>query len=242
MIDAGRKATSRGSIGSSAVLLAVIVASSIVSGCDEEDPWLVIVARSDLVPHEEVDRIEVELVGVGVTTSTDVGRSASLREGLPIYERRLATLAGRHVRITFFFEGDPIATRDLVFDHLADRTLNVLVPRLCVDVGCDDGETCVLGQCAEPSCVDGDEPSCPGAMCTTDEPCAVDDVPCAAGSCTGGTCVAYGDDDACAADEWCDPLTGCSIRRGHQDAATQDAATQDTATQDTGAADGGAGI
>jgi hypothetical protein len=232
-------APASGRAGPWRVLAIGLLAAMAAAGCDEADPWLVVIARSDLAPSEEVDRIDVELVGVGVTTSTTVGRSASLREGLPIYERRLATLAGRRVRVTFFLDDEEIAVRDLVFDHMADRTIAVVVPRLCVDVACDEGETCVLGQCAEPGCVDGDEPGCPEAICASDDACAVADVPCAGGACAEGTCLAYGDDDACADGEWCDPLSGCAPRRAAQDASAVDAGDADPAYGDSGDTDSG---
>lgn len=186
--------------------------------CQLDDPPLVIVARSDLTPHEEVDRIDVELVGAGAATSTPVTPSDSLRDGLTIYDRDLAALSGRHVRITLFLEDQEIATRDLVFDHLTAREIIVDLPRLCVDVGCDAGETCVVGQCAPWTCVVGSEPECPEPMCTADAQCSMDDVACATGVCAEDTCLAYGDDTSCDVDEWCDPLRGCVPRRADADA------------------------
>lgn len=197
---------------------ALALASLVLSACHGNDPRLAIVARSDLTPREEVDRIDVELVGVGVTTSTTVSRSSSPREGLTIYERYLAPLARRHVRVTFFLDGAEIARRDLVFDHTVDRELVIDVPRLCVDAGCEDDETCILGQCAPSTCVDGDETDCPGPMCADDSECAIEAVPCATGACSDGVCLGYGDDGACESGEWCDPLSGCAPQRAFVDA------------------------
>jgi hypothetical protein len=210
------------------------VVSLALTGCLGPEPRLVIVARSDLVPYEEVDRIDVELVGVGSTTSASVSATTALREGLTVYDRRLATLRARHVRVTFFFDGSAIATRDLVFDHMEDRELTVLVPRLCVDAACSDGETCVLGQCAAWTCVDGDEADCPEAMCADDGVCAIDDVACATGACSDGVCVGYGEGDGCADGEWCDPRAGCVVRRALVDAWAADPDTGIDAAEDGG--------
>jgi hypothetical protein len=221
-------------------LAAITIAALALSACHGPEPRLVIVARSDLAPREEVDRIDVALVGVSMSTSTTVARSAELREGITVFDRQLASLAGRHVRVTFFFDGEEIAMRDLVFDHLADREIVVDLPRLCVDVVCDDGETCIVGQCASTACVEGDEADCPEAMCDDDGQCAVEDVPCATGVCANGACLAYGDDEGCEAHEWCDPLSGCAPRRAYVDAwvAMPDGGGVDAYGPDAGA-DGG---
>ncbi|MDQ3034413.1 MAG: hypothetical protein M3Y87_18540 [Myxococcota bacterium] len=196
------------------LVCAAIAVALLMSACRSEDPRLVIVARSDLAPREEVDRIDVELVGIGVAASVSIGRRDSLAEGIVVYDRALAPIAERHARVSFYLGDALVATRDVVIEHLADRELLVDVPRACVDIGCELelDETCVLGQCGAPTCVDGTEPECPPAMCDDDAQCAVE-VECATGSCRDGVCVALGDDARCERREWCDPTQGCRARR-----------------------------
>ena len=208
--------------------------AGLLSGCPRSGVQLVIVAASDLTPYEEVDRIEVELVGVGLMEGTNVERGDDLAAGIEVYHRRHATLDGRHVRITFLRAGVEVMTRDMVFDHQADREISVLMPRECEESACDGDETCVRGVCAPSTCVDGTEAECPEATCTADTEC-VAEAACAAGTCRDGTCLVLGDDEVCDALDWCDPTEGCAPRR----TTVTDAGIPDAGVTDAGPLDAG---
>jgi len=102
-------------------------------------------------------------------------------------------------------------------------TFERIIENSCDDVTCDEGETCVEGNCVpvdpcdDVTCEDGE--SCVDGACVTDDPCA--DVTCEDGeSCVDGECVA-GDpcdgvtcedgescvDGECAASDPCDGVT-----------------------------------
>lgn len=215
------------------LLASLLVCAGLMSGCPRSGVQLVIVASSDLTPYEEVDRIEVELVGVGVTEVTDVARGDDLDTGIEIYDRRHASLDGRHVRITFLRAGVEVMTRDLVFDHQVDRELAVLMPRECEESVCDGDETCVRGVCAPSTCIEGSEAGCPEATCSADTEC-VSMAACAEGSCRDGACLVFGDDDRCEPLDWCDPTLGCATRR----TTVTDAGVSDAGPGDAGG-DGG---
>lgn len=215
---------------------------SALTGCLPSGPRLAIVAATDLTAYEEVDEIEVELVGVGLSETYDVDRGEDLTEGVTVFDRRLGAYDGREVRITLRRDGEDVLHRDLVFDHHEDRELFVLIPRECGDVDCyeDDGETCIRGACAPSSCVEGDEAECPEATCTTDDEC-VADATCARAECRDGACLSLGDDASCEGDTWCDPRSGCAPRRHRTRDAGADAAPSDAGTDspDAGPEDAG---
>ncbi len=90
-------------------------------------------------------------------------------------------------------------TREIVFENVmitipeGDITLSRIVVDPCADVTCDDGETCVDGECvaADPcdgvTCGDGE--SCVDGECVATDPC--DGVTCGDGeTCVDGECVA----------------------------------------------------
>lgn len=205
---------------------AALTALPFLSACDEDEPRLVVVMRSDLAARDELVSVTVELVGLTTSTTTSIARGDDLANGVVVYDRHLSPLAERHLRLHLVGNDGELATRDLVFAHLADREISVLVPRLCVDVDCDEdgGETCVLGQCAAATCVDGDESVCPDAMCESDDECAPS-AACATGVCSEGVCLGFGDDDQCATGEWCSPDEGCSVMPYTVDAGVTDGGT-----------------
>jgi hypothetical protein len=191
-----------------------LLGATALPACPEHEPGLVIVARSDLVPREEVDRIEVELIGVGVLASLPLGRRSTLADGIVVLDEAFVARPSREIRISLHLGDRVVVSRDLVLDHSTDREILVDLPRACVDVACDVevGETCVRGQCGGADCVDGTEPGCPPPMCDDDAQCAIG-VVCAAGRCRDGTCIALGDDSACEVGQFCDPDRGCAPRR-----------------------------
>lgn len=209
-------------LGLAPLLLAAAPAPFLLA-CREEDPRLVVVLRTDLAARDELVSVTTELVGISSFTTTAMVRGDDLANGVVVYDARLASLSERHVRLHLVGEDGDLATRDLVFSHLADREISVLVPRLCVDVDCDEegGETCIVGQCAASTCVEGDESSCPGAMCATDAQCAAT-ASCASGVCSGGACLAFGDDTQCEAGQWCSPDEGCASMPYTVDAGVSD--------------------
>lgn len=238
------------SFASNRALFVAAFVMALTPGCQPTGVSLVIVASSDLTPYEEVDSIQVELVGVGLSETTSVDERTRLDQGIEVWNRSHANLDGRHVRVTFLRAGEVVATRDLVFDHQVDRTLDVLIPRECTELDCGRLETCVLGVCAPDTCVDGTEADCPAPTCTSSEDCVVT-AACAEAECRGGACLLFGDDGACDGTLWCDPDEGCVESRGAMrdggagdggvgDAGLSDAGVTDAGVTDAGLADGGA--
>lgn len=250
--DIAARKRERGTARATAIAEALMTARSFVSltalcllsltGCLPSGPRLAIVAATDLTAYEEVDEIEVELLGVGLSETLEIDRGQDLAEGVTVFDRRLGAYDGREVRITLRRDGEDVLHRDLVFDHRQDRELFVLIPRECGDVDCfeDDGETCIRGTCAPSTCVVGDEAECPEATCATDGECAAD-ATCARAECRDGACLALGDDASCEGDAWCDPRSGCAPRRRRTRDAGTDAAPTDAGTDapDAGTEDAG---
>jgi len=202
-----------------------VVALLLVSACaPAETADVFIELRTDVVAGLEFDRVRVELrdvlpsgtvsgavtrdVEVSVTAGLDfsTGRRVAEITGVPFghYVVRLQMFRGPEIRVE----------RSIEVEITANRAITILVTRSCAGVTCpapggDEGQvSCLSGSCVAPSCVEGDEPSCPPPGCEAagDCPAAAD---CADRECVRGVCFFAPVDGACELSEVCSPERGC---------------------------------
>jgi len=190
---------------------------TILLGCSTETVELQVDLRTDYVPGVEFDSIRTTIDDGEPfdAMALDTPRAAAeYLRGIRVAEiDGLST--GRHdlrVALVQSEDDEEVAARELVVRLDASTTVTVTLARSCEAVECpgpgDDASAtvCVAGRCQPPECDGG---AC--GECTIDADCDGGTLPdCASPRCEAGVCLAFYDDDACVAGEFCDPVAGCT--------------------------------
>lgn len=174
------------------------------------DVRLFVDLRTDLLPVVEFATVDVTADGSPVAEAS-ADPAASYTAGV-----RLVTLDGlrrgpREVDVTLRGRaGERVAGRRVILDQRATRGLTIVIPRDCRGVSCpgEPASTCVHGQCADATCVEGGGETCGPAECASDDGCAPPATACAVARCVLGTCL-FEPASACAPGESCVPEAGC---------------------------------
>ena len=135
--------------------------------------------------------------------------------------------------------GTPLARRRVVADTRQDVAVPITISRNCFNIDCGE-QSCLDGECVDPTCSSGKEPSCMRVGCTEDSECSTE-LLCSVARCSpDGACLQVASDELCAAGEVCHPLQGCQRPPSSQDAGPPDAGRPDTPeVPDTGPVDTG---
>ncbi len=190
-------------------------------GCSEPEDSLLIDLRTDYVPGEEFDGVEIN----GRLVS-----NASQRHDF-IQGERVTTLdtPGRFsLALTRY--GEIIATREVWVPEGGRRGVVVVITRNCANVMCPEAgnieaTACLDRQCVRPDCTSGNEAACEDTRrCTDDVECPTGPE-CALGVCAQGTCLVSADHSACEGADYCDPDFGCRASAGTDTDPTTDAGT-----------------
>ncbi len=222
----------------------LLLALAILSGACASELELSVDVKTDLVPGVEFDRVRVFLNGAMVAEAdaslgeSDFGESSLTGE-------RVADLSGLEkgeyeLRVVLDVPASGATQERTVLVDL-DESLAVVVvlTRDCRNVACPgDGSpsaiSCLGGSCVDPTCVTGNEPSCPEPECTENAQCGTS-VECAIGICAANVCLEAPSDDRCESGEYCSPEEGClPVPVRFEDAGTEDAAMEDAAMEDAG--------
>ncbi|MEM9191771.1 MAG: hypothetical protein AAGF12_21545 [Myxococcota bacterium] len=176
-------------------------------GCAPETVALLVELRTDLVPVDDFERIEVELYR---GTAPDARllqfqEQPALRDGNYADSVRVAdffeVLPGHHrVRVRLFdgsghegYRQDLLATVDRNFGVM------VVITRDCQGVVCGESSdiaACLNGQCVDPSCSPDNPTSCNEATCSLDADCGTVGA-CGVARCVEGACLTTSDDSRC---------------------------------------------
>ena len=199
--------------------------ATLVLGCPSETPeGLIVHVQTDLVPGLEIDRVSTEIDG-DIVASSSLGPYDSLSRPTQVANAQGLPHGLRRVRVTLHYGPSTVAVRDVQVEFRGSLLVNVVVSRSCSGVVCDEGETCVAGQCAEPSCATGFAPDpsieCPPAQCVMNDDCG-GPTGCVVPTCALGVCLDIGDDSLCARGERCVADLGC-LPIGGRDAGPPDA-------------------
>lgn len=188
-------------------LTALLLAA--LAGCSEEVD-LVVDVYSDFVAGHEVAEIRVTLEGGGEVTYA-VAAEDDLARGVRVAELTgLAPDGARRLRVGLYDpSGALLLERAVIANNASSLALSVVLTRRCRGVICDEGLACLAGECVDPGCVSGREPSCPAPECAVDDDCAAM-ASCAPARCAEAVCVYPPDGDACASGV-CDPSAGCQV-------------------------------
>ncbi len=209
----------------------------VVGGCGEDGTSLLIEITSSLTVPDEVDRLELTVVGDESGAMLD--RSFALDGEWPQSVTVLPASDPNEavtIRVRALLGDDPggRVVERTVSDRFVEgqhRTVRVELSRECMFVECADGYTCEDGNCVSVVPDDGgvmdaatDAPgdAAADAGCTTGEECD-DGVDCTFDSCEGGACVHSPDDSLCEPGTTCDPTAGCPARPCGDDAECDDA-------------------
>ncbi|MBN8614188.1 MAG: fibronectin type III domain-containing protein [Deltaproteobacteria bacterium] len=208
-----------------AVMLFGACLATLVLGCPSETPeGLIVHVQTDLVPGLEIDRVSTEIDG-DIVASSSLGPYDSLSRPTQVANAQGLPHGLRRVRVTLHYGPSTVAVRDVQVEFRGSLLVNVVVSRSCSGVVCDEGQTCVAGQCAEPSCATGfaTDPSieCPPAQCVMNDDCG-GPTGCVVPTCALGVCLDIGDDSLCARGERCVADLGC-LPIGGRDAGPPDA-------------------
>jgi len=206
-------------------ILAILGTLTVGAGCTKDEAELLVRARTDYVPGIEfvATRVEVralagdEIGGVLDIVETVAETSDDFEEGVRIAELAGLTPGTYLLRTELLGPGGALQAERLVRVVVDTGTLaiTVVVTRDCESVVCpgvgDDPTflACLGGRCVDPTCTEETPEACPVPECTGDSECGAPAVACARARCVSGVCLDFGNDSACAADEYCDPTVGC---------------------------------
>lgn len=211
----------------SAVLAIVLAILSACSG----DGTLTVSVQTSLVPGRQFSIVDVSIVDpIAVTDGVSVRR----------HDDRAAAFGDDYVhglQVASFSDvppGDTVVRVRLVQPdglrllerrvrvNIADGSSNfallVRMSRDCLDVTCPNAagsaalSECLAGQCVDERCSPPSHDFCPETIfCNVDDDCP-EPASCARRRCLDGLCEAEPIDDACPANEWCDPSSdlGCT--------------------------------
>jgi hypothetical protein len=230
------------------VVLWTFLASLPLFGCGGDEPsGLDVVVRTDLVAGYEFRRVVVEAestAGPSDPETTAASRTEPWRAGVEVATlRRLSGEAT--IRVTLQDGSrDAVVSREVrVVDASRGRVV-VVISRSCVGVSCGDGESCHGGVCANSACHPDAPESCPAPACTDGDAsgCAPAAFACATSECAAGVCFSSAltreecsSPGTCwATDEWCDPLSGCSVDPDAPEAGVGDAGSDMNVVADGG--------
>lgn len=209
------------------VLFAVLsVSFSALVGCGDSDHEVSIEVRTDFLPLDEFDAIQLT---IDSTRESVAMLGGDYLEGERIYDGELSP--GDHeVLVALTRAGRTLVSRSVLFRVDTDRGMTVVLTRSCADVMCGANTTCISGACMDPQCTPETPEFCEARECESDDGCTAGR--CGAAACVSGSCFQY-DDGLCEGDAFCVPTTGCLSRDA--DAGPG----MDAMTLDVGAGDGG---
>lgn len=189
------------------------------AGCENEAEGLVVSAQTDFVPLTEFDTVRLS-IDADVRVERHLDGSESFARPLALHVFRDVAPGRRLVGVSLVRDGEEVLSRRVEIDFRGSQLVNVILARSCASVRCEASLTCVRGVCTSPSCVTGNEPSCPRPQCTSHEHCA-SATSCVEPRCIAGICLET-DGDECDTGEVCVPGTGCIARITEHDAAVRD--------------------
>lgn len=181
---------------------------TLLGGCADADPSVVVRVRSDLLAGLEVDAVRT-VVDRERVAEVPIDDSLDLLEGVRV--ARLRHPPGEAEIVVSLLEASRIvAVRTVLVEVIDDTTVSVLITRECRDVECPTGvSTCIAGACADPRCRLEAPASCP-SVCEVDDDCFRDS-PCSVGACERGRCVSVQTPEYCPEGSTCHPEEGCLV-------------------------------
>lgn len=227
--------------------VALLVLVLLGAGCEDDDATLIVQLRTDLVPGAEFTGVVIRAEGVPDLEAI-ARRDMDFLEGV-----RVGEVAGLprdpdvSVEVDLVTSLGVVVTRPLVVDLTSGNVaVTVLVTRDCRGVACPAGDdptasACLAGRCVEPTCTEETPEDC-GIVseCVRDDDCPALDM-CSARICDDGICLYDEVVDACMADFFCNPETGCEPIPDFPDAGPRptDAGIHDAGGGLDGGVDGG---
>lgn len=225
----------------------------VAAGCGDDTYELLIDAKTDLVPGIEFARVRVE-VFTRLPRAEESAPASRAREHVAARSdafadgTRVAELAGLAageyaVRVRLLDQGGvPVLQRIALVTLKKTSVFTIVLTRDCRGVICplagDDPShvACLGGRCVDPRCTEETLEACGEAMCTDATQCATG-ASCAEARCDHQTCLLVAQSAMCAAEEWCDPLAGCTPLPGSGGDGGMDGGSIDAG--DDAATDGG---
>lgn len=179
---------------------------------DPSEGRLIVDVRTDLVAGVDFEVVGLSVDGLSTDRAVDFAARGSRFLDDPFRLEESLGAGTYDLRVYLARGGETVIEARARVQVEGTTGIEVVLQRSCLSAGCGSDDNCLNGACVAVGCLSGNEPECVGfSGCVTELECPEPTTECIKRECLpGGTCVEDVVAEACGADAYCDPSTGCT--------------------------------